>query len=75
MIGAAADRNVLRELGSRVAEIAALPVQQETIASWKALNGLRPARPMVAIDQLPWHELSSDPALVNQCIDPFNRGL
>lgn len=75
MIGAAADRNVLRELGNRVAEIAALPVQQETIASWKALNGLRPARPMVAIDQLPWHELSSDPALVNKCIDPFNRGL
>ena len=75
MIGVAADREVLRELANRVAEIAALPVQQETISLWKAVNGLRPERPMVAIDQLPWHELASDPALVNRCVDPFNRGL
>jgi hypothetical protein len=75
MSGVAADREVLRELGSRVAEIAALPVQQETIALWKGLNGLRPQRPMVAIDQLPWHELADDPLLVNRCSDPFNRGL
>ena len=69
------DRAVLRELASRVAEIAALPVQAETIAGWKALNGLRPVRPMVAIDQLPWHEMASSPELVTQCEDPFNRGL
>ncbi len=75
MTGATADRAVLRELGQQVAEIAALPVQRESIARWTALNGLRPERPMVAIDQLPWHELASDPELVNRCLDPFNRGL
>jgi hypothetical protein len=75
MIGVAADREVLRELGSRVAEIAAQPVQQETIGLWKRLNGLRPERPMVYLDQLPWHELAQDPLLVNRCVDPFNRGL
>ena len=42
---------------------------------WKAVNGLHPQRPMVAIDQLPWHELAEDPLLVNRCADPFNRGL
>lgn len=48
---------VIRDLGRRYAEIAALPRQQETIAGWRRLNGLQPTRPMVRIDQLPWHEL------------------
>ena len=43
------DRQVLRELAAQVAEIAGLPAQQETIRLWKALNGLRPVRPMVAV--------------------------
>jgi hypothetical protein len=75
VIGVRTDREVLRELGSRVAEIAALPVQQETISGWKAVNGLRAHRPMVALDQLPWHELADDPLLATECADPFNRGL
>ena len=41
-----ADLGVLQTLAHEVAEIAALPVQQETDRLWKALNGLRPARPM-----------------------------
>ena len=52
-----AEKDVLRELGRRYAEIAALPRQQETIDGWKRLNGLQATRPMVRIDQLPWHEL------------------
>ena len=44
------DRNALRELARQAAEIAALPVQQETISLWKALNGLKSVRPMVMID-------------------------
>ncbi len=47
----------VRALGSRVAEIAALPRQRETIDGWRRLNGLQPTRPMVRIEQLPWHEL------------------
>ena len=57
------DRDVLRDLGKQVAEIAALPVQQETISLWKALNGLKPVRPMVMIDQIPWHEMEVDEEL------------
>ena len=45
------DRHTLRELGQQIADIAALPQQQETITDWKALNGLQPGRPMVMIDQ------------------------
>ncbi len=47
----------IRELARRVAEVASLPRQQETIDGWRRLNGLRETRPMVRIDQLPWHEL------------------
>jgi hypothetical protein len=71
----AADLATIRELASRVAEVAALPVQRETIKLWEDLNGLRPQRPMVQIDEVPWHELRDDPDLQGVCTDPFARGL
>jgi hypothetical protein len=69
----AKDRQILRDLAYRVAEIAALPVQQETIRLWKGLNGLRPVRPMVMIDQIPWHEMDVDDELALQTEDEFCR--
>jgi hypothetical protein len=63
------DLIVLRDLGRQVAEIAALPDQQRTIAFWKKLNGLKPARPMVAIDQIPWHEMNVNDELTLRCTD------
>ena len=69
------DQLVLRELASEVAEIAALPAQQETIALWHGLNGLRPARPMVMIDEIPWNEMDVDRELTLQTEDGFCRGL
>ena len=50
-------KDAIRDLGLRYAEIAALPRQQETIDRWRRLNGLQATRPMVRIDQLPWDEL------------------
>ncbi|MDP7395722.1 MAG: hypothetical protein QGF67_15705 [Lentisphaeria bacterium] len=41
-----AERVLLRDLAQQVAEIAALPAQQQTIDDWKALNALQPNRPM-----------------------------
>lgn len=71
----AADRALLRELAAQVAEIAALPVQQETKALWKALNGLKPVRPMVSLDQVCWHEMNVDDELTLQCEDGFCRSM
>jgi len=65
------DRETLRELAAQVAEIAALPVQQETIGLWKALNGLKPIRPMVMIDQIPWHEMDVNDELTLRTEDEF----
>ena len=67
------DYQVLRELGKQVAEIAALPIQQEKKALWTANNDLHPVRPMVYIDQLPWHELNTTEEMQLQCTDPFLR--
>ncbi len=69
------ERMTLDTLAARVAEIAALPEQQTRINRWKALNALKPVRPMVAIDQICWHELMDDPLLQPVCTDPFARGV
>lgn len=68
-----ADLERVRDLARQVAEIAALPVQEEERRLWRALNGLRPERPMVMIDQLPWHELDVDGELTVAATDPFAR--
>jgi hypothetical protein len=69
----AKNRDILRTLGAQVSQIAAMPVQQETRSLWKALNGLRPVRPMVMIDQIPWHEMDVDGELTLQTDDNFCR--
>ena len=67
------DWNVIRELALRVAEIASLPEQQETIRLWKALNRLQPERPMVRVNHVPWHEMDVDGELTLLTQDPFHR--
>ncbi len=70
-----ADITILRDLGQQLAEIAALPEQQARIDRWKALNGLRPERPMVMIDQIPWHEMNVNDELTVRSEDPFCRAI
>ena len=69
------DRDILRELARRLAEIAALPIQKTTISLWKALNRLKPVRPMVMIDQIPWHEMDVRGELTLRTEDDFCRSI
>jgi len=69
------DGKLLRELAKQFAEAAALDAQREKIGMWKRHNALRPGRPMVMIDQLPWNELNVDDELTLVCEDPFHRSL
>jgi len=64
------DAAIIRELALRVAEIAALPVQDEKQAMWRKLNALEPERPMVMIDQVCWHEMNINDELTMRCEDP-----
>ena len=68
------DRQVVRELAARVAEIAALPVQIERREMWTRLNRLERVRPLIHIQAIAaniWEELLPDSQL--QCTDPFCR--
>lgn len=69
------DKDIIRELGKQVKEIAMLPVQQETIKLWKASNALKPVRPMVMIGEIPWHELDVDGELNLKTEDSFCRNI
>jgi len=67
------DRSILRSLASRLADIATLPVQKEKAQMWKKLNDLEPVKPMVWINEVPWHEMNVDEELTLQCRDEFCR--
>ncbi len=70
----AQDIQIIRDLAAELAEIAALPIQEEKRALWRKLNGLRPERPMVMIDQVCWNEMNVDDALTLRCADAECRG-
>ena len=63
------DISVLRELSAHVADIAALPVQEEKRALWRRLNARKPVRPMVMIDQVCWNEMNIGDELTLRCSD------
>ena len=69
------DYEVLRGLGRRFAEIAALPIQKEKRALWTANNDLSPVRPLVLMDQLPWHEIAKSDEMTLCCEDEFLRSV
>jgi hypothetical protein len=68
-----ADKKVLRHLGERLAAIAALPGHAETASSWRDMNGLKSVKPMVWIDEVPWHEMDVDDELRLQTTSEWSR--
>ena len=68
------DKKLIRDLAARVAEIAALTVQEHKRKLWRALNARKPERPMVMIDQVCWNEMEVDGELTLRCADPEYRG-
>ena len=67
------DRSLLRNLAGQVAEIAALPGHAQTADRWRRLNNLEPVRPMVWINEIPWHEMDVNGELTLQTSDRFCR--
>ncbi len=64
------DKETLRNLGQIYMGYASLPIQQKKAELWKALNRCQMQRPMITIDQIPWHEFH-DEALICRVQDPF----
>lgn len=69
------DRDVLRRLAGRIAEIAAEPVHAERAELWRRMNDLEPVRPMVWITEVPWHELAEEPGMALECKDERHHQL
>ena len=68
------DVTIVRELAAQVADIAALPIQEEKRKLWRSLNGLKTTRPMVMIDQICWNEMNINDELTSRCADGECRG-
>ena len=70
-----ADAEVLKRLAARKNEIAALPIHEEKAELWRRLNDLEPVRPMVWINEIPWHEMNVDDELTLACEGSWARQL
>jgi len=69
------EKDTLRTLGAEWARIAALPVHREKAVLWRRLNDLDSVRPMVWINEIPWHEMDVDGELTNKTVNPWAREL
>ena len=67
------DKKVLRELAKKKAEIARMDIQQEKVSMWKRLNSLEEVRPLIWINEIPWHEMDAGGELELQTRDEFCR--
>ena len=69
------DRDIIRRLAYEYAVIALMDVHQEKAKLYRALNGLKPVRPVVLIDELPWSQLAVMDELKEQCIGERERAV
>ena len=67
------DKNVIRELAKQVRDIAALDVNRERIKRIRDMHSLKPVRPPVWINEIPWHEMNIDDELTLRSTDKFAR--
>jgi hypothetical protein len=67
------EKQILRELAGRYAEIAALPVNTERKVLWRKMNDLQPVRPLVWINEVCWNEMNVEDELTLRTESPFCR--
>ncbi len=67
------DKMILKKLAYSYREMLHEYPHEKTVALHRAVNDLKPQRPTVLIDELPWHEMNFDGSLTLHCIDPYLR--
>ena len=65
--------DVLRSLAEEWARIASLPIQKTNARLWQKLNDLDSERPMVWINEIPWHEMNHNEELTLRCNNTWAR--
>ena len=71
----AQETDALRRLAGALAEIAALPVQNQKRALWRRLNRLEKVRPLVWISEVCWEQITGPEMEMQVQSDPFLRGI
>lgn len=69
------EKEVLRRLGAKIAGIATLPVHKEKAQLWQKMNDLEQERPMVWVNEIPWHEMNVNDELTLQTDNLWAREL
>jgi len=69
------DKKILKKLAIKKAEITELPVHEEKIRMWKDLNSLKEVRPLVWINEIPWHEMNVNDELTLKTGTEFSKFL
>ncbi len=69
------DKEILRELAQKYMQFALSDAQIATQKLWASLNNGHMERPMVIIDQIPWHEMDVDGFLECKISHPYWRGV
>ncbi len=67
------DKRILRKLAATYAEFAFSDKNNERMNLHTQLNDLQPLRPILLIDEFPWHELNFDGSLTLECTNPQNH--
>lgn len=67
------DRETLRKLADEWAQIASLNVHKEKARLWQKLNDLESERPLLWINEIPWHEMNSKDELTLICKNKWAR--
>jgi len=67
------EKNLLRDLAKRYADIAQNPINAERRNRAQDINDLRPRRPIVWLDEIPWHEMDIDNKLKLSCESKMAR--
>jgi hypothetical protein len=69
------DKDVLKKLGAQIAEISQDKINDVNRKNWTLLNDKQSVKPMVWINEVPWHEMNVDEELTLCCTHPWARNL
>lgn len=69
------DKEILRSLGYRIAEISSDRQNEINAKNWTLLNDKKSVKPMVWINEVPWHEMNVNDELTLRCEQKWARDL
>jgi len=69
------EESLLKKLGEQITEISTHPSHKDKAELWTDLNDLKSQRPMVWINEVPWHEMNVDDELTLLCKGSWARNL